>query len=185
MNTTVDVGAYRLTLIDAGPVHLRETAEDGVHRRAVLTPGGDLAGLPQAVVETCRGHWTPERVAAWRASRPEQAEMTLEDAKARRLAAIRAEAGRRIAEVAPDYRQRNVLARSVELLEAAVLRGGFAGLTADEQVAAAAARVLWARINPIRLHSDVLEALAAAAPSMTALAAIDITVGWPETGQAA
>lgn len=167
------------------PVKLRETLADGTFRRRVLTPDSDLAGLPDGLVEACAAHWTSERVADWRSALPQRTPMSLEDAKAERLAAIRAEAGRRITEVAPDYRQRNVLARSVELLEAAVLGGGFAGLTEDERAEAAAARALWAQISPIRQHSDELEAQAAAAADLAALAAIDVTAGWPEVGPAA
>ncbi|MCA8908060.1 MAG: hypothetical protein KDA49_03450 [Rhodospirillaceae bacterium] len=179
-----DEGRFQAELGGTIPVKLRETLADGSFRRRVLTPDSSLDGLPDALVDACAAHWTPDRVAEWRAALPDSTPAPLAQAKAEHLAAIRAEAGRRITAVAPDYRQRNVLARSVELLEAAILRGGFDGLTEDEQTEATAARAMWARINPIRQHSDVLEALAAAAPDAATLAAIDVSVGWPEEAPA-
>lgn len=67
---------------------------------------------------------------------------------------IKEEAKQRIHEVAQDWKQRNMLARSYEIL----LNGGAA--TAEEQAELDLYNTKWARINAIRSYSDYLESLA-------------------------
>lgn len=84
-------------------------------------------------------------------------------------AAIKAEAGRRILERAPEWKQRNVLARSVELRN---IKDGRA-LASDEQAELDAAQALWDSIKAIRAHSDQLEA------EVDAGRVVDVASGWP------
>ncbi len=90
-------------------------------------------------------------------------------AKGRKVAQIKAEAGRRILAVLPEWEQRNLTARSVELLHI-----GKAAWTTEEAAEAAAIDALWAGAKAIRSISDDLEA---SLDGMTAeeLAAFDPT----------
>ncbi len=65
----------------------------------------------------------------------------------------KAEAGRRILGVAPEWKQRNMTVRAVELLHK-----GEADWTTEERAEAAAMESAWAQITAIRVASDVLEA---------------------------
>lgn len=69
-------------------------------------------------------------------------------------AAIKAEASRRILAIAPEWRQRNALARALQLQER--LNAGWP-LTAEEQAEREALHALWAAVNAIRTRSDELE----------------------------
>lgn len=76
--------------------------------------------------------------------RPSQAPVTVDQ--------IKREAGRRIIAIAPEWRQRNLLA------QAAILAAkGRANWTAEEQAAWGAGEALWGRIAAIRAASDVIE----------------------------
>lgn len=70
-----------------------------------------------------------------------------------RAAAVKFEAGRRILEKYPQWRQVNMLARSVELTRKGV------ALTAEEQAEAASLEAAWAWIKSVRTASDAIEAL--------------------------
>jgi hypothetical protein len=84
------------------------------------------------------------------------------EVQAERLAAVRAEAGRRILDFAPMYRQMNA-ARD---------------LLREDDAAAEAAVALFDRIDAYRAASDVAEAAILAAT--TAEEAASVTAGWPE-----
>ncbi len=68
---------------------------------------------------------------------------------------VRAEAYRRIVALAPEWKQRNMTARGLELTRKE-LAGGT--LTAAEQAEAAAITAAWDAVKAIRAASDVLEA---------------------------
>ena len=73
---------------------------------------------------------------------------------------IKTEASKRILALCPDWKQRNIIARMVELLPARL-----AGtLTAEQSEEVAAAEALWAKIKAIRAHSDALESSPDAGP---------------------
>jgi hypothetical protein len=74
------------------------------------------------------------------------------------IAQIKAEASGRILAVIPDWRQRNMIARSVELLE---IREAGEILTAAELRELDAIRAAWAWARSVRAYSDQLEALVA------------------------
>jgi DNA-binding transcriptional LysR family regulator len=71
-STVVD----QITVTENGIVLFREATrifEDGVelsktYHRSSLTPGQDLAGVPDNVVAICNAAWTPEVVAAFNAA---------------------------------------------------------------------------------------------------------------------
>ncbi|MBF0391295.1 MAG: hypothetical protein HQL38_01320 [Alphaproteobacteria bacterium] len=95
------------------------------------------------------------------------------DLRAALLAAVKAEAARRILATAPEWKQRNATARAVELI-----RKGESAWTPDEVAESAAIDLLWSRVKAIRAASDHMEAgLVAAAPE--ALGSFDIGAGWP------
>ena len=83
--------------------------------------------------------------------------------------AIKAEAGKRILLVAPEWKQRNLIARAVELRDIMDDRW----LTAADQGEKDAAAVVWGQIKAIRAHSDSLEA------DVDAGKAVDVGAGWP------
>ena len=87
-----------------------------------------------------------DRMAAYIAAAPD-----------RKRAEIKAEAGKRILTFAPEWKQRNILRRGLELL-----RKGEAKLSAGELAEAAAMENAGARIDAIRAASDGLEASLAA-----------------------
>lgn len=68
--------------------------------------------------------------------------------------AIKDEAARRILALAPEWRQRNAIARGLELLEK---RDAGTPLTADEEAERAAIQSMWDAIKAIRERSDDLE----------------------------
>ena len=77
-----DEGRFQAELGGTIPVKLRETLADGSFRRRVLTPDSSLDGLPDALVDACAAHWTPDRVAEWRAALPDSTPAPLAQAKA-------------------------------------------------------------------------------------------------------
>jgi len=83
--------------------------------------------------------------------------LTADELARRRASAVEAvkqEASRRILAIAPDYRQRNLLARSVELL-----RIGEANLTQEQRDEVLAIELIWETIQMIRARSDAIEAM--------------------------
>ena len=88
-------------------------------------------------------------------------EARLSRAKAAKIKAIKREASRLITQVAPPWKQRNLLARGLELQHK-----NPASWTAEERAESDAIKDIWARITTIRRQSDNLEAQVAAATSV-------------------
>jgi DNA-binding transcriptional LysR family regulator len=74
MSLTKSTVIDQITVTENGVVLFREATrimEDGVelsktYHRSSLTPGQDLAGVPDNVVAICNAAWTPEVVAAFK-----------------------------------------------------------------------------------------------------------------------
>jgi hypothetical protein len=72
---TKQVKVDQITVTENGIVLYREATqvlEDGVelsktYHRSSLTPGQDLAGVPENVVAICNAAWTPEVISAYQA----------------------------------------------------------------------------------------------------------------------
>ena len=75
---------------------------------------------------------------------------------------VKREAGRRILAIAPDYRQRNMLARTAQLL-----RIGEANLTQSQRDEVLAIEIVWETIQMIRARSDAIEAMQPIPPDYT------------------
>jgi len=71
---------------------------------------------------------------------------------AEKTLAIKVEANRRILEIAPEWKQRNMLARGLELQSV-----GPANWTESQQTEVAALQAIWDNIKAIRGRSDELE----------------------------
>lgn len=78
----------------------------------------------------------------------------LAEEQAQRVAAVKAEAYRRIVAICPEWRQRNLTAQAAQLA-----KKGETNWTQDEADAWAAGELLWAQISAIRLKSDEIEAM--------------------------
>lgn len=78
--------------------------------------------------------------------------------EAERIATIKAEASRRITEKYPEWKQRNMLARSLELTNKVAMTGT---LDQDEQDEVAAMKVVWSWISDVRNVSNIAEAAGA------------------------
>ena len=94
-------------------------------------------------------------------------EPTLAERRTEAITAIKAEANRRILARYPDWKQRNMTAQSVALLD----KGRENWDDTDREVATQA-RAVWDWIRTIRAHSDALEARVAAMTAR-ALSAFD------------
>lgn len=97
--------------------------------------------------------------------------------RAEKIEEIKKEANRRILQIAPEWKQRNILARMTELVDA---RSGRA-LTDSEQTEMDSAKSLWADIQNVRQASDDIEAEIVAMTDWTAVRSIDILnhPSWP------
>lgn len=78
------------------------------------------------------------------------------EVRAEMVAAVNAEAQRRIFLIAPDWKQRNLTAQAV-MLTRKIADGGT--LTAEEQAAWDAGEAIWGRIKAVRDASNVLNAM--------------------------
>lgn len=67
---------------------------------------------------------------------------------------VKAEANRRILEIVPEWKQRNLLAQAAQLNRKPV-----ADWTAEEQAAVDAGDAVWAQVQAIRAKSDEIEAM--------------------------
>lgn len=104
-----------------------------------------------------------------------------EHARATLIAEVKAEAGNRIVQTVPLWRQNNMQARATEIQEkrlALLEAGGGGDLTDDEKAEVAAMQAVWGWIKATRAHSDALEAEIAALDE-AALAAWEMH-DWPE-----
>lgn len=108
---------------------------------------------------------------------PTQAEIdaaALPAAQAHKLAAIRAEAKQRIEARYPDWLQRNMTARSAELID---IRATVGSLTAEEEAERQGIKAIWTAIKSVRAASNAAEAQVTAADTVEAVEAV--TVDWP------
>tara|TARA_R110000744_G_scaffold258077_2_gene373432 strand:+ start:1037 stop:1471 length:435 start_codon:yes stop_codon:yes gene_type:complete len=86
------------------------------------------------------------------------------------VAAVKAEASRRILALIPAHKQVNYLARGSELLEI-IASGG--ALTAEEEADRQAARAAWAGVSEIRAASNVIESQELPADYLALIEAFD------------
>lgn len=77
----------------------------------------------------------------------------------------------------PEWKQANMTARGVELINLRALNGAW---TAEEAAEAVALQADWDWIKAVRAYSDALEAQVPPADDPEALAAFDVSAGWPE-----
>lgn len=114
-------------------------------------------------------------------------EKPLDDVKATLVSSINAEAYERIIAIAPEHKQRNALARAVELIgiqsgtwiESKGNKPQSRVLTAEENTEAQALSQIWADVNAIRAASNAANAaINDAADVASAKAAYD-AVAWP------
>lgn len=75
---------------------------------------------------------------------------------------VKQEAGRRILAIAPEWKQRNMLARSAQFL-----RIGEANLTQEQRDEVLAIELIWETIQMIRAKSDLIEAMDPIPPDYT------------------
>jgi hypothetical protein len=76
-------------------------------------------------------------------------------ARAAQVARVKAEASRRILEVVPEWKQRNLTAQAAQLAEK-----GRANWTAEDLAAWNAGMAIWAQVAAVRAASDAIEAMA-------------------------
>lgn len=115
------------------------------------------------------------------------AERPLDEAKAALVASINAEAFNRIVAIAPEHKQRNALARAVELIgiqsgtwmEAQGSKPKGRALTAEEDAEAQAMSQLWASVSAIRAASNVANAAINAAANVADAKTAYDAVAWP------
>ena len=131
----------------AFPVSLLYRTANGSNYRRCVTPDDDVSDLPLDAQDTIKSHWGGVDMAEWKAlAHPPSPPVTSAD--------IKAEAERRIFAVLPEWKQRNLTARAVELLLALVKNNGW---TAAEAAEAAAIQGQWDKVKTIRARSDELE----------------------------
>jgi len=82
------------------------------------------------------------------------AEFTAEEIEAKRILTIKATAGSKIVEIMPEWRQRNNLARMLEIISTAVDLTKLSALDLDE---IAAAQIQWNDVKVIRTKSNDAE----------------------------
>jgi hypothetical protein len=130
------------------PVSVLELGGDGRDHRRCVTPDDDISGLPSAARNSINDHWTALGGAnAWESIiRPPAPPTTLAD--------IKAEAERRILALLPEWKQRNLTARGVELVLALVKNRGW---SPEEAAEAAQIQAQWNKVNAIRDRSNDLE----------------------------
>ena len=134
------------TVAGVFPVSLLYRRDDGGNHRLSVTPDDDLSDLPDAAQTDIRAHWAGMDRAAWEALvRPLPEPVTAAD--------IKGEAERRILALLPDWKQRNLNSRGVELVLALV---GNRGWTPEEAAEAATIQAQWDRVKAIRARSDEL-----------------------------
>lgn len=92
------------------------------------------------------------------------------DVAADTKAKIKAHAGRLITQHYPEWKQRNMLARAIELQHIRGLRA----LTTEEEIEEQNLLIHWGNIAELRNHSDALEAQVDAGQT------VNYDSGWPE-----
>lgn len=100
----------------------------------------------------------------------------LDAIRERRRAEVKAEAGQRILSILPDWKQRNLTARAVELTAQ-----GPQTWTAEEQAEWDAGQALWTWVKAVRLATDIFEAdIAAETDAATAAGMQPLWPDWPD-----
>jgi len=94
---------------------------------------------------------TPEEEAEYNAEQAAQAQRDADEATANRIPEIKAAAGAVIVERYPEWKQRNMIARMVELNTKATP-------SAEEEAEMAALQSVWDWVKAVRAESDRLEA---------------------------
>lgn len=94
---------------------------------------------------------TTEEESAYNAEQAEQAQREATEAAAQRIPGIKAAAGTVIVERYPEWKQRNMIARMVELNTKSTP-------TVDEEAEIAAIQAVWDWVKSVRAESDRLEA---------------------------
>lgn len=96
--------------------------------------------------------------------------------KAEKIAQAKALASEKILSIAPEWKQRNLIARSVELTRKGVV------LSSSEQAESDAIGQVWGRVKAIRDSSDLIEQDISALQSESAVAAYDVVTSekWSE-----
>lgn len=104
--------------------------------------------------------------------------IVLEAIRSRKIAEIKEAAYRRLVTEIPEWKQRNLTARGLELTDKRI--GG--ALTADEQAEAAAMAAAWTWIKAVRAESDRIEAAIRAAVDEAGMDAAVALAAWPVRG---
>lgn len=130
---------------------------DGVKYRETRDPGSDISDLPPDVQADVNAVWTTEYIADWQAKVAAQDARDKADGLEQRSKGVKAEAERRILKILPEYKQRNVIAKGLEM----VLANGLdlSKWPEAEQRRATTALAQWSEIEKIRAKSDELEAM--------------------------
>ena len=87
---------------------------------------------------------------------------------------IKSIAMEKILAIAPDWKQRNLLAYSCDVLNKMILNDP---ITPEEQAAIDLAQAHWNRVKALRAYSDQLEVLV---DNTVDVDSLDINSGWPE-----
>lgn len=103
--------------------------------------------------------------------RPKTAAELLADAQRIKRSETKTEAYRRIVALAPEWRQRNMLAQTSEFLE--VLAGG-GTLTTEQEATQGAIREVWQAVKQIRAASTAIEDEIDALTDVDAVLAVDV-----------
>jgi len=176
-------------LLDGGCVRVIDT--DGRHL-GDFAPD-NLQGVPEAARAAAEALWTDEVVAAWQATQPAVPTPTLADLKAARRAELEAVRYRveiadiAVGDIVVDMRRdarrtlsEILLAFNAGAIEETIFKGADGAFTTVDQQAFTA---LWAaaagHVKACFEREAELAALIDAAEDAGALAAIDLTTGWP------
>ena len=128
------------------------------------SPSGAVIVHPAGAPEAPREGWTIREIESLPEGpgelRWQDDQLVRVEDQSQRVARVKAEAGRRILAMCPQWKQANLTARMVELMP-----GRIAGtLTQGEQSEIAGAEAIWAHIKAIRAHSNTLETDPGAGP---------------------
>lgn len=97
------------------------------------------------------------------------------DGKATTIAKVKAEANAKILALAPDWKQRNLIAGAVELERIERLTG----VTPETTAKLAAIQLVWTQVGEIRAASDAIEAAILALATWQAVVTFDYSAMWP------
>lgn len=132
------------------------------------------AALHEAIRKA--GHSLKEVDGVWVASDDQAVQAIIDgfdalaDARAKKVAAVKNEARRRILEIVPEWKQANLTARASELSKIRAERAW----TAEEQAEWDAGQALWDQVKAIRVASNLVEADILAIEDWQAVGAVDV-----------